>query len=108
MFDIGLKDILTVRKYTSASRTQGNKNFTWATLINAQHCRKVTSTRTETDETGAKIVVKEEHVIVNYTGTDIDEKCEATLNGVQYEIIRVDPAEGFGRNFLSIVIKGRE
>lgn len=108
MFEIGFKDILTVKKPTSSSRTQGNKNFTWTTIINAQQCRKVTSNRIETDENGARIVIKEEHVLVNYAGTDINEKCEATLNGVQYEIIRVDPAEGFGRNFLSIVIEGRE
>ena len=108
MFDIGMKDILTVKKPTVGSRTQGNQNFTWATLIDEQRCRKVTSKRTETDQTGARIVVIEEHVIVNYSGTDINEKCEATLNGVQVDIIRVDPAEGFGRNFLSIVIKGRE
>ena len=107
MFEIGLKDILTVKKPTSASLTQGNKNLTWTVIINAAPSRKVTSVRTLTDETGAKIVIKEEHVLVNYSGTDVDEKCVAILNGNKYDIIRADPAEGFGRNFLSIVIKGR-
>jgi hypothetical protein len=108
MFEIGLKDTLTVKKPTSTGLSNGNVTQTWATIINAVKARKVASQRVETDQTGARILVKVEKVIVNYIGTDIDEKCIAFLNNVQYEITMVEPAEGFGRNHLSITIKARQ
>ena len=108
MFEIGLKDTLTVKKPTTTGTVEGNKTQTWATIINAAPARMVASQRVETDQTGARILVKVEKVIVNYNGGEVDEKCIAFVNDVQYEITQAEIARGFGRNFLTITVKARE
>lgn len=108
MFDIGQIDRITVKKPAAAGRTDGNKLLSWDIQINNVRCRKVESERVETDENGARILVKTEKVIVNYAGTAIDETCIATVNGSNYEITKVETAKGWGRNFISITIKARQ
>ena len=108
MFEIGFNDTITVKKPTQTGRSEGNKTLEWTTIIENQRCRKITSDRVETDQTGARILVKTDKVVVNYTGSDINEKCVATVNSANYEILRVDPAKGFGRDFISITIQARE
>jgi len=107
MFEIGMIDKVTIKKPATTSRTDGNKNLAYDTIITDQPCRRVETKRAETDETGALIVIKEDHVIINYSGTAIDETCIATVNGLKFDIKAVDTARGFGRNFISIKIKAR-
>jgi len=107
MFDIGQTDKITVKKPATTGRIAGNKTLEWDIIIDDQRCRKVSSVRVETDETGAQILIKTEKVIVNYTGSLVDETCMAIVNGSNYDITRVDPARGWGRNFISITIKAR-
>lgn len=107
MFDIGQIDLITVKRPGATSRTDGNKTLGWTSIITDQRCRKVDSERIETDETGAQILIKTEKVIVNYTGTAIDETCIAIVNSSNYNITKVDTARGWGRNFISITIKAR-
>jgi hypothetical protein len=107
MFDIGQVDTITIKKPATTGRTDGNRTLGWDIIIEDQRCRKVQTKKVETDETGAQIVIIEDHVIVNYSGTEIDETCIATVNGSNYEIKAIDVARGWGRNFLSIKIKAR-
>jgi hypothetical protein len=108
MFDIGLKDTITVKKPATTGRTSGTKTVEWDEIIEDQKCRKVETRKVETDESGAQILIKEETILVNYSGSEIDETCIAIVNGVMYEIKEATPAEGFGRNFISIKLKARK
>lgn len=110
MFEIGLKDTITVHKPPSAGRNEdGDRTYTEPSKpIENQACRKVTEEKVLTDQTGARITVQKTKVIVNYTGSAVNNKCTAEVNSVMYEIKSVKPASGFGRDFIEIEIESRD
>jgi len=109
MFETGLIDTITVKKPADSTRdTSGNVGQTYTTIIDEQQCRVVKKRSTQTDQTGHLIVVNIRTVGVNYSGADLTADCMAIVNSVQEEIQEVKPARGFGRDFKTIVLKGRD
>lgn len=109
MFEIGLKDTITIYKPpTAVKHEKGYKTYgDYTKPVENKACRKVTETKVETDQTGARITIERTKVLLNYTGSDIDEKCLAEVNSVMYDITSVKPASGFGRDFIEIAIEAR-
>ena len=109
MFEIGLTDTITVKKPADSARdTSGNMGQSYTTIVDEQQCRVVKKKSTQSDETGHLIVVNIRTVKVNYSGADLTADCIAIVNSVQEEIQAVAPARGFGRDFKTITLKGRD
>jgi len=108
MFETGLTDTITIKKPTASGKdANGNPKKTWETIINLQQCRVVEKRAAMKDQAGNLVVVNIRSVGINYSGTDLTPDCEPTINGTLEEITEVKPARGFGRNFHTVVLKGR-
>jgi len=108
MFETGLTDSITIKKYADDGETDaGNPKKTSSTLIENDRCRVVSKESAKRDETGHVVIVNYRTVKVNYSGSDLTPECTAIINGTQEEIDKVIPARGFGRDFYEIRLKDR-